>query len=81
MKNQKLKLDELKVQSFVTDFAKTQDQTQEVHGGATNAVYCLKNTVVCYYEIPDVIIRTQSWAGCPTDNFDFTSVQDFGVHY
>ncbi len=33
MKNQKLKLEELKVQSFVTDFDKAQDQTQEVNGG------------------------------------------------
>jgi hypothetical protein len=33
MKNQKLKLDELKVQSFVTSFDKEHDQTQELNGG------------------------------------------------
>jgi hypothetical protein len=33
MKNQKLRLDELKVQSFITDFDKDEAQTQEINGG------------------------------------------------
>lgn len=33
MKNQKLKLDELNVQSFITGFARDQHQTAEVNGG------------------------------------------------
>jgi hypothetical protein len=33
MKSPKLKLDELKVQSFVTQFDKAEDQTREVNGG------------------------------------------------
>jgi hypothetical protein len=33
MKTKKLKLDELKVQSFVTDFAKEHNQTAEINGG------------------------------------------------
>ncbi|MDO1446728.1 pinensin family lanthipeptide [Rhodocytophaga aerolata] len=33
MKNQKLTLEELNVQSFVTDFAREQNQTAEINGG------------------------------------------------
>ncbi len=33
MKNQKLKLEQLKVQSFVTKFTKEQHQTKEINGG------------------------------------------------
>ncbi|GEO02904.1 hypothetical protein AAE02nite_05680 [Adhaeribacter aerolatus] len=40
MKNQKLNLDELKVQSFVTDFNKEQEQTQDVNGGGTGYNFC-----------------------------------------
>ncbi|GEO02903.1 hypothetical protein AAE02nite_05670 [Adhaeribacter aerolatus] len=48
MKNQKLKLDELKVQSFVTDFDKEQGQTQEINGG-TGRAYCIdpSQLIIC----------------------------------
>lgn len=35
MKKQKFNLDELKVQSFVTEFDKASDQTNEIQGGIT----------------------------------------------
>jgi hypothetical protein len=38
MKKTKLKLDELKVQSFVTSFDKEQNQTQEIYGGAPTTI-------------------------------------------
>jgi hypothetical protein len=41
MENQKLKLDDLKVQSFVTDFGKEQNQTREINGGASFPDYCI----------------------------------------
>ncbi|KAA5541585.1 pinensin family lanthipeptide [Adhaeribacter rhizoryzae] len=48
MKNQKLKLDQLKVQSFVTDFDKEQNQTQEINGG-TGRAYCIdaSQLIIC----------------------------------
>jgi hypothetical protein len=58
MRKQKLKLDELKVQSFVTHFDKEQNQTQEMNGGAAH-LFLL--SVKCTTGI------THSLAGgCPT---------------
>jgi hypothetical protein len=80
MKNQKLKLDELKVQSFVTDFDKTQDQTQEINGGATDIQYCLKNIVL--YELPK-FTKPNSWAGGCTTTYipDFRDRYRFEVNF
>jgi hypothetical protein len=70
MKNQKMKLDELKVQSFVTDFDKQQDQTKEVNGGGSYLVFC-----DIYY--PVIILNTMSCAGgCTTTyrTYDTTDI-------
>jgi hypothetical protein len=53
MKNQKLKLDEFKVQSFVTSFDKELDQTREINGGITYNQSSLHYT--CSSEIQHVI--------------------------
>jgi hypothetical protein len=49
MKKQKLRLDELKVQSFVTHFDKQQNQTQDINGGGTGAANRLLVThnIIC----------------------------------
>jgi hypothetical protein len=72
MKKQKLKLDELKVQSFVTDFEKEKGQTQEVNGGGTYPNICVVTivTLACpVYTTTKTILTTttKSYAGCPTD--------------
>ncbi len=73
MKNQKLKLDELKVQSFVTDFDKQQDQTKEVNGGGTYFVYC-----EIYY--PIIKLQTMSCAGgCTTTHLELDTT-DFLIN-
>lgn len=58
MKNQKLKLEELKVQSFVTDFAREQSQTAEVNGGIK--IYAGPNIGINPVMIdPDIFAKTQ----------------------
>ncbi len=49
MKNQKLNLDKLKVQSFVTSFDKELDQTQEINGGYWQLTIPMTATLVATY--------------------------------
>ncbi len=74
MKNHKLKLDELKVQSFVTDFDKEQGQTQEVNGGAS-LHYCLNTFLfpcngpwITTTKTNSLVAVTCNYALCFTDN-------------
>ena len=84
MKNQKLKLDDLKVQSFVTDFDKEQGQTQEINGG-TGRTYCLEPTQLIFCDGPRITITrniscfaaTCDFGICITDRFPPRIPTDF----
>lgn len=68
MKNQKLKLHELKVQSFVTDFDKEQGQTQEINGG-TGRVYCIDPSQIIICQGPRLTITRNISCFAATCNY------------
>lgn len=72
MQNQKLKLDELKVQSFVTDFDQEQGQTQEVNGG-TGRPYCLDASQLVYCLGPRLTITRNISCLAATCNYALCS--------
>ncbi|KAA5541584.1 pinensin family lanthipeptide [Adhaeribacter rhizoryzae] len=83
MKNQKLNLDELKVQSFVTDFDKEQEQTQDVNGGGSYQIYCVSQRTLqkdCFFVPVTTTKFTDIWSlgcsyGCP-NTIDISDVID-----
>jgi len=89
MKNQKLNLDELKVQSFVTDFDKEQEQTQDVNGGGSYLVYCVPLRTIqkdCFYVPVTTTKFTDIWSlgcsyGCEITRTDISDVINPGVRY